>query len=301
MQWYWVLNAIYKIYPESDLKSFYARMKEDPKQDSLKSAQSPRELLMEHFLVPFILSSLKELKCEFLQFLIQPEMAKLIESMKIIRGANDLYDFSKLSNEQYYAFRHAFVTERMYCDALRVEENPRAMDLLLSTLCMIICGKVPKGIVPFKLDQLIPKIRLVQAPRTIELRDRYVTDEQGNQTKIEKSTNERAVIRILVPKRKMTMSEIDAENDNNNGRKSAAEERAKTPASGDDKKEAEEGEEKKDTEVASKQEAKEEQIVEKWVESDQDDKVALTGNRIIAQQPGYHVLLLNQYAARAHR
>ena len=54
---------------------------------------------MEHFLVPFILTSLKELKCEFLQFLIQPEMAKLIESMKIIRGANDLYDFSKLTNE----------------------------------------------------------------------------------------------------------------------------------------------------------------------------------------------------------
>ena len=31
MQWYWVLNAIYNMYPESDLKSFYDKMKEDPK------------------------------------------------------------------------------------------------------------------------------------------------------------------------------------------------------------------------------------------------------------------------------
>jgi len=38
-----------------------------------------------------------------------------------------------------------------------------------------------------------------------------ITDENGVQQKIAKNTNERAVIRILVPKRKMTPSEIDNE------------------------------------------------------------------------------------------
>jgi hypothetical protein len=40
----------------------------------------------------------------------------------------------------------------MFIDAYKVEENPRAMDMLLSTLCMVICGRVPKGIVVFKTD-----------------------------------------------------------------------------------------------------------------------------------------------------
>ena len=48
-------------------------------------------------------------------------------------------------------------------------------------------------------------------------------------------------------------------------------------------------------------EEKDEPLVERWIESDQDDRVALTANRVALQQPGYHVLLMNQFAARAHR
>ena len=33
MQWYFVIDAIFKIYPESDLKSFYDKMKEEPKKE----------------------------------------------------------------------------------------------------------------------------------------------------------------------------------------------------------------------------------------------------------------------------
>ena len=99
----------------------------------------------------------------------------------------------------------------MFIDAYHVEENPRAMDMLLSALCMVMCGKVPKGIVPFKTDLITSKVRLVNAPKGTEVVDRTVVDEKGNKTQIAKNTNERAVIRILVPKRKMTLSEIDAE------------------------------------------------------------------------------------------
>ena len=35
--------------------------------------------MMEHFFVPFLITAIKELKCEYLQFLITPEMGKLVE------------------------------------------------------------------------------------------------------------------------------------------------------------------------------------------------------------------------------
>ena len=78
MQWYFVIDAIFKIYPEGDLKSFYDKMKDETKKEELKAATTPRELMMEHFFVPFILSAIKELKCEFIQFMMLPEMGKII-------------------------------------------------------------------------------------------------------------------------------------------------------------------------------------------------------------------------------
>ena len=209
MQWYYILNAILKIYPESDLKSFYEKMAEDPKKEELKQATTPRELMMEHFFVPFILTAVKELKGEFIQFLAMPEMVKLMEELKVVKNNNDLYDFTKLNQDQYMAFKHAMVTDRMFIDCYKVEENPRAMDMLLSTLCMIICGRVPKGIVAFKTDQLVSKVRIVQVAKGTEIADRHYKDVSGKPVTIKKNVNERAVVRILVPKRKMTPSEID--------------------------------------------------------------------------------------------
>lgn len=66
MQWYFILNSVYKIYPESDLKSFYDKLKDENKKEETKQATTPRELMMEHFFVPFIITCLKELKCEYL-------------------------------------------------------------------------------------------------------------------------------------------------------------------------------------------------------------------------------------------
>ena len=97
MQWYHICSAILQIYPESALKTFHDKVKEDPKKEELKQATSPRELMMEHFFVPFILTSLKELKCDYLQFMISPDMAKLIEQFKVIKNSHDLYDFTKLN------------------------------------------------------------------------------------------------------------------------------------------------------------------------------------------------------------
>ena len=80
------------------------------------------------------------------------------------------------------------------------------MDILLTVLCMVLCNRVPKGIVTFRIDSLISKIKLVTAPKGVEAFTRTVDG-----VTIEKNTNERAVVRILVPKRSMTISEVNAE------------------------------------------------------------------------------------------
>ena len=61
-----------------------------------------------------------------------------------------------------------------------------------------------------------------------------------------------------------------------------------------------------DKEVAKKDEPPikdtgDEPLVDRWLETDQDDRALLTANRVTIANPSYTVLLLNQYAARAHR
>ena len=61
-QIYFVINAIVtKFAKTSDLAEYFARVAEDPKQESLKHAKTPRELLLENFFLPFMLTFLKEL------------------------------------------------------------------------------------------------------------------------------------------------------------------------------------------------------------------------------------------------
>lgn len=62
-------------------------MNDDPKQESLKNPKNPRELLLEVYFVPWLVTAIKELKCDFMQFLIPPEMEQLIASFKLPKNA----------------------------------------------------------------------------------------------------------------------------------------------------------------------------------------------------------------------
>lgn len=68
------MDAITKIYPETDLNAFYQKRQEDPKAEEVQKANNPRELLLEQFFVPFMLNFLKELKCDYIQFMIPPKL-----------------------------------------------------------------------------------------------------------------------------------------------------------------------------------------------------------------------------------
>lgn len=48
------------------------------------------------------------------------------------------------------------------------------MDIILSVICMIVCNKIPKGVVSFRTDSLASKIKLITAPRGVEYYDKMV-------------------------------------------------------------------------------------------------------------------------------
>jgi uncharacterized protein YqcC (DUF446 family) len=298
LQWYFVINAILKIYnKQADVQKHYAKLREDASKEDNKQAVSPRELLLEHCFVPFMLSTLKELKTEFLQFLIMPKLQAVIDEIKVPRKPDsDQYDFSKLNMQQYIQFRHAFVEERLCNPIYAHVENPKAMDMILNVICMVLCNRVPKGLVPFKMDQVVNKIRLVSVPKGLELERREVLNEQGEVTAVfEKNTTEKALVRILVPRRKLTVSEIDVEERKREAAIAEKEQLAKAQAEEKEKKAEEdkdkdaEGEkpaeeDKKEAEAPKEEEKVEEEpaedLHEKMIEQDQDDKAIQMNNRV---------------------
>jgi len=219
-QLYYVVNAILQKYDDKNLVDYYTKLGEDPKNDVLKNPRNPRELLLENFFVPFVATAIKELKCEEMKYLITPQLDALIQPFKLPRNSVDCLDFTKLTPDQYLAFRYAFVEERMFNETFMSNKGSKAMDMILSVICMIVCNRIPKGVVSFRTDSLASKIKLVQPPRGIEVEDRILIEKtpvtadnpQGvKETLIEKNINEKAIVRILVPKRTMTMSEVNAE------------------------------------------------------------------------------------------
>jgi len=263
-------------------------MAEDPKQDSLKQPRNPRELLLEQHFLPWFATTLKELKCDHLTLFIHPRFEAVIQSLKVPKNSHDQPDFTRLNMEQYLQFRNAFIEERMFNDVFRANKGNRAMDLILTGLCLIICNRLPKGVVPFRTETLNQKIRFVFTPKGLEIANRTVVEKVPvtaenptgeHHVLIEKNTNERALVRILVPKRAMTLSETNREKEED-----------------DERDEAKDGEDNDKSPTLTRVNS------EKFVDLDQEDKVLPISNRInVPNSSPYMVLVMNTFAAKTHR
>lgn len=75
-QLYYVVNAIFKTFSNENaaLRDYQDKMREDPKADSVKNPHSPRELVLEHHFIPWLVQAIKELKCDHLSFLMHPKL-----------------------------------------------------------------------------------------------------------------------------------------------------------------------------------------------------------------------------------
>lgn len=109
----------------------------------------------------------------------------------------------------------------------------------------------------------------------------------------------------MVPRRTMTLSEVNAENtkpDENEDPTSP-----KSSKSGAEEKKGDKTPEPTSPAPAKEEEASQQHpsrlsriASERIIEQDQDDRALMIANRINLQTP-YMVLVMNQYAARAHR
>lgn len=184
---------------ESDLTAFYERSREDPIAAN-KAADTPRELLLERFFLPFLLHYIKDLKCDAINLLKRPDLTDLIETFKEKprkgrrrrkQAAEDEeneapaeekeVDLTKLTDEQNLKFRHAFVEMRLFEDTYQSNTNRKAIDLLLSSLYMISSRRLPEEITDkldprtFKIDNVFNKVQLVNIPEAVVLKDRVET------------------------------------------------------------------------------------------------------------------------------
>jgi len=114
-----------------------------------------------------------------MRYLICPELEAVIAPFKLTRNSADCLDFTRLTNDQYVAFRHAFVEKRMFNETFIANKGHKAMDLLLTTICMVLCNRIPKGVVSFRTDGLASKIKLIQPPKGVEVANRTTIEKMA--------------------------------------------------------------------------------------------------------------------------
>lgn len=110
-------------------------------------------------------------------------------------------------------------------------KDQNAIKTILSVLCMILCKRVPDGVVPFNTADLLKKVKLVPLPRGMgfeqiqglakQISDKLLPGEKppslvdqfksGPMAGLKLNTGELAVVRIMIKRKKMTPSEIAAE------------------------------------------------------------------------------------------
>jgi len=183
---------------ESDLVDYYDRSRADPTDPTLKSPSNPRELMIDQFFLPFLITYLKDLKCETINMLKAPEMNDLIESFKVKQKkkrrakpgedvgpnepVNPEVDLTKLKEEQHLAFRGAFCEDKLFDENLNKNTNRKALDLILNTLFMVVTNTIPEEIVSklekeikqFKIERVYEKVQFTNIPEGVEIKDRTV-------------------------------------------------------------------------------------------------------------------------------
>lgn len=168
-QLYYVVASVLDLYNDG-LAAYHKRMQENPTAEENKKAHHPREMLLEHFFLPFLAQYLlKDPKFEGMSFVCSEEMHREMQELKVPMHSSGHFDLSKMKQDQYIKFRYLFVEKRMNNELFVANRNEQAMDLLLNALCLIMCKKVPAEIGVNKVESLALKIKLL--PRTDKMND----------------------------------------------------------------------------------------------------------------------------------
>jgi hypothetical protein len=162
-QLYYVISSIFEIYGD-DLSELYERRKSKPSDEASKKAINARELMVEQFFLPFLVSYLRDSRMEAFSIMATPALAEVLADLKVTVHDKGHYELSKMSKEAYIHFRYHFLENRMGYDNWKINRNEQTMTLLLSSLLLIMCRKIPSELGLTKIDMLHNKVKLMAPP-----------------------------------------------------------------------------------------------------------------------------------------
>jgi len=110
----------------------------------------------------------RDTKMEAFTFMSTPKMMEIMSELKVGTHNAGHFELAKMTKEQYIKFRHHFIDQRMYNPLLQDNTNEKAMELLLQSLCLIMCKKVPSELGVNKADQLHLRVKLLPRPEGAE-------------------------------------------------------------------------------------------------------------------------------------
>lgn len=90
--------AILQVYGDN-LQQFHKRRQETPTDDMCKKAQTPRELLVEQFFLPFFVTYLRDSKSDAISITATSSMAAVLQEMKVGVSLHGHYELNKMSRE----------------------------------------------------------------------------------------------------------------------------------------------------------------------------------------------------------
>lgn len=134
-------------------------------------------------------------------------------------------------------FRNVFVEKCMYHNVFMNNKDQKAIQMILNVICMILCKRIPEGVVSYSTDGLTKKIKLLPLPKTIGYepmvglaKKNSTIDVADKSTKsqlvdgptlmeqfrngtfsVNLTTGEACVVRVRIPTKKMTASEMGEE------------------------------------------------------------------------------------------
>ena len=143
------------------LQQYYERTRANP----AAKPENPRELMIEQHFMPWFVGFLRDLKAENVTLHATPALDEQLKTLKVKTNKDGSYDLSRLDKAQYLAFRSAFVENRMMDPQLKASETTK---LVLTSLCLVLCKRVPAECEIPRISRLHDKVRLLQPAAPVE-------------------------------------------------------------------------------------------------------------------------------------
>lgn len=264
MQLFYIVDEIMKKYPQG-MKNYMEKKLSNDDEEYFQRPNNPRELLiLEHFL-PFLMQFLQEMKNEAIEILIDHKTYDFLKEREV-----PIDDISQLKDEDLLVFKQEMQKNKVSQFHASAGEQ---MDTIFNILIDIMSRRVLLDNPTIKLDQVVPKLKLVAVPEDIVLKpfSEVVKTGEGEEEKEEtvhreRNTNEEGMVLLTVPLVEVEeeidlddIGEIEPDDVNSQGRT---------------------------------------KIVKKLVESDQQGKAIAIKGRDVS---GQHMWTANAYAAKVHR